>query len=56
MKNSFNWMGILMKKSNVFIGTVKQCKDFYWYERREKIILKEILLLDIQHSEECVVM
>lgn len=23
-----------MKKSNVFIGTVKQCKNIYWYERR----------------------
>ena len=23
-----------MKKSNVFIGTVKQCNNIYWYERR----------------------
>jgi len=23
-----------MKKSNVYIGTVKQCNDIYWYERR----------------------
>jgi len=23
-----------MKKSNIYIGTVKQCNDMYWYERR----------------------
>ena len=27
-------MGDFMKKSDVFIGTVKQCNNIYWYERR----------------------
>jgi len=38
-----------MKKSDVFIGTVKKCNNIYWYERRGEKYFEEEFIIGHTH-------